>query len=98
MPNPLKSIAVLSAHPGCAEDLKALLAGMASNCRAEPGNLRWDLWQDNSQPGRFVLDELYRDETALAAHHETPHYKNYREKIGGLAERTVMMLDAVDAV
>ena len=30
---------------------------------------------------RFYFHEVYRDEAALAAHRETPHFKYYAEKI-----------------
>src|SRR5262245_16171744 len=92
MSSPAKITGILVARPGKAEELKALLLGMAPHSRAEPGNLRWDVWQDQSQPDRFVTDELYRDDTAVTAHHETPHYKDYRARIGDLAERTALVL------
>lgn len=90
-----KITAILTARPGKADELKALLLGMVPSCRAEPGNLRWDIWQDQSDPSRFVLDELYIDNTAVAAHRETPHFKNYLSKINDLAERTSMVLAPV---
>ena len=43
------------------------IRGMVGPCRAEPGNLRWDVWQDRDDPNRFVLDELYADDAAVAA-------------------------------
>lgn len=91
-----KIVAILAARPGKAEDLKALLLGMAPSCRAEPGNLRWDVWQDRAEPGRYVLDELYVDADAVAAHRETPHFKNYVAKINDLAERLAVVLDPAD--
>jgi len=90
---PVKIMAILAARPGKAGDLKALLFGMVEACRFEPGNLRWDVWQDQTEPTRFVLDELYIDNDAVAAHRETPHFKNYLSKINDVAERTALMLD-----
>ncbi|HLZ66252.1 MAG TPA: putative quinol monooxygenase [Aliidongia sp.] len=92
----IKIVALLAARPGHAEALRALLFGMAPHSRAEAGNLRWDIWQDQSEPGRFVLDELYKDDAAVAAHRETPHFKNYLSKINDLAERTAAVLDPAD--
>jgi quinol monooxygenase YgiN len=88
----VKISAILSAHPNKAEELTALLTGMAPHCRAEPGNLRWDLWRDQSQPDRYVIDELYVDSNAVSAHRETAHYKNYLARIGGLADRSALVL------
>src|SRR5262245_48757850 len=90
--SPAKITAILAARPGKAEELKALLVGMAPHCRAEPGNLRWDVWQDESQSDRFVTDELYRDDSAVTAHHQTPHYQDYRARIGDIADRTALVL------
>ncbi|AYD00202.1 putative quinol monooxygenase [Neorhizobium sp. NCHU2750] len=94
--NPAKISATLTALPGKADALKALLLGMMADCRAEPGNLRWDIWQDRANPERFVLDELYVDNDAVAAHRETPHFKDYAAKIPGLAERVAYVLAPVD--
>jgi quinol monooxygenase YgiN len=94
-PNAVKIVAILVAKPGKAGGLKALLDGMVAPCRAEPGNLRWDVWQDQANPDRFVLDELYTDMAAIAAHRETPHFKNYFAHINDLADRTPLVLDAV---
>jgi quinol monooxygenase YgiN len=95
MSSPAKITAVLTARPGKAEELKALLLAMAPQCRAEPGNLRWDIWQDQSRPDRYVLDELYRDDAAVAAHRETPHYQDYLARIPDLADRAALVLRPV---
>jgi quinol monooxygenase YgiN len=96
MSSNVKITAILTARPGKAADLKALLVSMAPHCRAEPGNLRWDIWEDESQPSRYVLDELYRDDDAVAAHRATPHYENYLAQIGALADRTALVLSPVE--
>lgn len=46
----------------------------------EPGCLRFDVIQDRDDANRFYFYEVYRDEAALAAHRETPHFKYYAEK------------------
>lgn len=83
-----KITALLVAKPGRAADLEALIRGMVAPCRAEPGNLRWDIWQDRDDPNRFVLDELYIDDDAIAAHRASEHFKAYAAKIGDIADRT----------
>lgn len=87
-----KIVAVLTARPGKVEALVTLLSAMVTPSRAEPGNLRWDIWHDPSEPGRFFLDELYVDEAAAAAHRATPHFRNYLATINDLAERTALTL------
>jgi len=46
----------------------------------EAGCLRFDVIQDRDDANRFYFYEVYRDEAALAAHRETPHFKYYAEK------------------
>lgn len=88
----VKLMAILAARPGKAAELKGLLQRMARHSRSEPGNLRWDVWQDQSQSDRYVLDELYVDAAAVEAHRETPHFKDYLARINDLADRTVLVL------
>jgi len=95
---PVKITASLTAHPGKAEELHALLLGMLPHCRAEPGNLRWDIWRDTAHPGRYVLDELYRDTGAAETHRQTPHYRDYLARVPALAERSALVLEAVAVV
>lgn len=95
MRTPVKIMAILTARPGKADELKALLDGMVAPCRAEPGNLRWDIWRDQADPNRFALDELYLDNAAIAAHRATPHFLNYLSRINDIAERTALVLDQV---
>lgn len=93
--SPVKITASLTAYPGKADELIALLLGMAPHCRAEAGNLRWDIWRDQAAPDRYVLDELYRDSGAVAAHRLTPHYQVYLARIPMLAERSALVLQPV---
>ncbi|ESQ79047.1 putative quinol monooxygenase [Asticcacaulis sp. YBE204] len=94
----VKVIAILVARPDKIEALQALLSGMTGPSRAEPGNLRYDLWQDHADPARFVLDELYIDSDAVAAHRATPHFQTYLAHINDLAERTAWVLDPVQVL
>lgn len=92
----VKIMAILTALPGKAAELRALLDGMAAASRTEPGNLRYDIWRDRSLPDRVILDELYTDEAAVAAHRASAYFADYLGRINDLAERTAMTLDAVD--
>jgi len=91
----VKVVAILIARPGKREELRALLDAMVAPSRTEPGTLRYDLWQDQSDANRFVLDELYLDRDAVAAHRATPHFERYAAAVGDLAERTAIALDPV---
>ena len=98
VPTPVKTIAILVAKRGMVEELRALLDGMVVPSRAEPGNLQYDLWRDHVDAGRFVLEELYTDDAAVAAHRATPHFEKYSSRINNLAERTFIMLNPLEVV
>jgi quinol monooxygenase YgiN len=55
-----------------------------TNARAsleEPGVARFDAIQQQDDPTRFVLVEVYRDANAAAAHKETRHYPVWRDAV-----------------
>ncbi|MBB5699829.1 putative quinol monooxygenase [Sphingomonas yantingensis] len=93
MPTPVKIVAILTARPGKEANLRTLLDSMLAPSRGEPGNHRYDLWTDPTTPGRFVLDELYADADAVAAHRATPHFQAYLSQIEALAGRQAFVLD-----
>jgi quinol monooxygenase YgiN len=88
----VKVIAVFTAKRGQADALRRLLEGMIQPSRAEAGNLHYDLWQDEADPEKLVLDELYKDAAANTAHRESPHFKAYAATIGDLADRLALTL------
>ena len=96
MTQPVKIVAMLTALPGQREALAALLNGMIAPSRAEPGNLRYDLWQDPTNADMFLFDELYVDAAAIDAHRATPHFQDYVARIEGLAERSAWVVDPVN--
>lgn len=51
------------------------------NSVKEPGNLRFDILQDAQDPCKFILYEAYASEQAAAAHKETAHYFNWRDRV-----------------
>jgi len=44
----------------------------------EPGCVRFDVLQDNTDPNRFFFYEVYRDEAAYKAHQASAHYPRWR--------------------
>lgn len=54
------------------------------NARAsiqEPGIARFDVMEQQDDPTRFVLTEVYRTPDAPAAHKETAHYAKWRDAV-----------------
>jgi autoinducer 2-degrading protein len=47
----------------------------------EPGNLRFDFLQDDADPSKFILYEVFESGEAVAAHKNTPHYLEWRDAV-----------------
>ncbi len=47
----------------------------------EPGIARFDVVQQQDDPTRFVLIEVFRTAEAAAAHKETGHYAKWRDAV-----------------
>jgi quinol monooxygenase YgiN len=53
----------------------------ARNSVLEPGVARFDVIQQQDDPTRFVLVEVYRTPEAPAQHKETAHYREWRDAV-----------------
>jgi quinol monooxygenase YgiN len=53
----------------------------AQNSVKEPGIARFDVIQNNEDPTRFVLNEVYKTAEATVAHKETDHYNKWRDAV-----------------
>ncbi len=66
------------------EEVEAFRAATVRNASAscrEPGIARFDVIQQEDDPTRFVLVEVYRTPKAAAEHKETPHYATWRDAV-----------------
>lgn len=61
----VKTVAIFKALPNQSSALEEMLLAMLRQSRQELGNLRWNLWRDQTEPNRFVVDELYVDAAAV---------------------------------
>ena len=50
----------------------------------EPGIARFDVIQQQDDPTRFVLIEVYRTAQDPARHKETNHYQTWRDTVAGM--------------
>ncbi len=53
----------------------------ARESRKEPGVARFEVLQQQDDPARFVLVEIYRSPEAASAHKETEHYQTWRDAV-----------------
>lgn len=75
----------INIKPECLEEFaKASHGNGQGSVRDEPGCFRFDISRDAEIPTRFYLYEVYRDEAAFDAHKEAPHFKKWREAVGGM--------------
>jgi autoinducer 2-degrading protein len=66
------------------EDVESFKQASIANAREsvrEPGIARFDVIQQQDDPARFVLVEVYRSVEATAAHKETKHYQSWRDAV-----------------
>ena len=53
----------------------------ARNSVAEPGVVRFDVVQQDDDPTRFLLIEIYRTPADPASHKDTAHYAAWRDAV-----------------
>ena len=55
----------------------------ARGSRAEAGCVRFDLFQRNDDPNRYVLIEVFQSAEAQSEHFASPHFKVWKEAVDG---------------
>lgn len=63
------------------EFIQASLGDARGSVADEPGCFRFDVLQDNTDPDRFHLYEVYADQDAREEHRKAPHYLRWRETV-----------------
>ena len=75
--------------------VEATLANAAAT-RQEPGNVRFDLLADASDPCTFQLYEVYVDRPAQAAHLASAHFEAWKAAVKGVfAGASIARFEAV---
>jgi quinol monooxygenase YgiN len=79
-------ILIVHAHikPEYVEAFKAATKINAETSAKEPGIARFELFQQQDDPCRFVLCEVYRDAYAPAKHKESAHYNTWIETVNDM--------------
>jgi len=68
----------------CIDAFKRSTLENARRSLQESGVARFDVLQQQDDPARFVLVEVYRTPAAPAAHKETPHYQTWRDTVASM--------------
>jgi quinol monooxygenase YgiN len=74
-------VAHIHAKPGHEADLRAILEAFVEPTRKEDGCLRYDLFVDLSDAGKFTFIEEWTSEEALAAHGRSEHIQSGRARM-----------------
>jgi quinol monooxygenase YgiN len=76
------------AKPGHEGDVARLFVEMGTESRREPGCLMYVVHRHQTEPGRFLIYEQYKDRQALEAHRASPHFAKYvKEELPRFGER-----------
>ena len=70
--------------PESVDAFRAATIENARNSVKEPGVVRFDVIQQDDDPTRFVLVEIYRTDDDPARHKETAHYAIWRDKVASM--------------
>jgi (4S)-4-hydroxy-5-phosphonooxypentane-2,3-dione isomerase len=77
------------ANPGKEEKVAGLFRKLEEASRNEPGCILYIVHRHRADPRVFFLYEQYRDDDALEAHRQSPHFQMYAvNAFKGIAERT----------
>lgn len=71
----------VSVRPDRIDDFRAATLENARNSVNEPGIARFDIIEQNDDPTKFVLIEVYRTPDDPARHKETAHYHKWRQTV-----------------
>lgn len=71
----LTAITLIRGPEGSEQDLLTELLSTTAPTRAEPGNVRYDLYQSPTNKHYFLRFEVWRNAQALEDHKLTPHLK-----------------------
>jgi quinol monooxygenase YgiN len=68
---------IWEAKDGRESEVAELFKALESDSRKEPGCLMFIVHRHRTDPRRFFIYEQYRDDDALEAHRNSPHFQGY---------------------
>jgi (4S)-4-hydroxy-5-phosphonooxypentane-2,3-dione isomerase len=74
----------IQVKPDRVDAFKAASIENSRNSLQEPGIARFDVLQQQDDPTRFMLVEIYRNAEAPAAHKQTAHYQRWAETVADM--------------
>jgi autoinducer 2-degrading protein len=74
--------------PEALDAFKAATLDNTRNSRLEPGVAQFALVQQLDDPTKFVIIEAFKDEAAIEAHRQAPHYLRWRDAVTDMMAET----------
>jgi quinol monooxygenase YgiN len=76
-------VIIVTAHiyPDRIQEFVEATQDNARNSILEPGIARFDFYQQEEDPSRFTLIEIYRSDEARDAHKESAHYNRWKDRV-----------------
>ena len=68
------------AHAGHENEVAEIFRKLQAASRQEPGCIGYTVHRHRNDPRRFFIYEQYRDDAALEAHRNSPHFQDYAVK------------------
>lgn len=90
--------AEFTARPGTESAVQDLIVAYADEVRAEPGNLRFEVYRRAESPAAFVVFERYADEAAFRAHLAHPAGRAFNDELVLLIEEDASVLSFLNDV
>jgi quinol monooxygenase YgiN len=87
MPEILHVVAHIEAVSGHEATVREVLSGYCEPTRAEAGCIRYDLFEDLENPGKFTFIEEWESEAHLLAHSQSDHLNKGRALLEGKTVR-----------
>ena len=77
------------AKVGREAEVAGVFSKLTDESRKEPGCVTFQVHRHKTEPRRFFIYEMYKDDAALEAHRASPHFLQYaRKELPRIAERT----------
>ena len=89
---PVVLVVRFRAQPDGEAALQTRLLEMAHKTITEPGCLRYDIHQDESDARHFILLESWEDQESLEAHMHAHHVQAFLADLPGLTSQDIKML------
>jgi quinol monooxygenase YgiN len=87
---PAAAVHVVARHwarPDTIDEVRQILSELVAPSRAEPGCLKYELFQNLSDPADFTFIETFASEAALAEHAAAPYIAGLQARLRGLTAR-----------